>query len=206
MSTFSVRDGATEILLIRHADASHDRTIEELAVTLGDLPLTEHGKRQADLLAARLMHRKLTAIHTSHLKRCRETADAIAQKAGLPVELDERLREVEIAGAEKIGLQELAEIAIANGGWSHLAGTERSHDVRARMREAIEEIAAQHRGGRIAVISHAGAINAYIASLLGLQHDFFFPTGHTSISTVRARDEKRLIVTLNDVAHLERRI
>jgi hypothetical protein len=39
--------------------------------------------------------------------------------------------------------------------------------------------------------------------LLDLQKDFFFPAGNTSITIVRARDSRRLIVTVNDTAHLE---
>jgi broad specificity phosphatase PhoE len=71
------------------------------------------------------------------------------------------------------------------------------------MNDAIEAIIENHAGERVAVVSHAGAINAYIASLLGLERDYFFPAGNTSISVVRARDRKRLVVTLNDIAHLE---
>lgn len=203
MSSFSVREGATEVLLIRHADASHNNGTEELTVSHGDLPLSERGRFQAKVLALRLAGRRLAAIHTSHLQRCRETAAAIAEKTALPISIDERLREVEIAGAENIGLHELAEIALARGGWSHLPGTEQSPSIRARMHDAIEAIIERHSGERVAVISHAGAINAYIAALLGLSHDFFFPAGNTSITVVRARENKRLVVTLNDIAHLE---
>lgn len=203
MSTFSVREGATEILLIRHADASHNGPLEDLKVTSGDFPLSERGSFQAKLLAVRLAGRALSAIYSSHLQRCRETATAIAEKTNLQVEVDERLREVDIPEAENIGLRQLAEIALARGGWSHLPGTEQSASIRRRMNEAIEDIIARHAGERVAVVSHAGAINAYIAMLLGLQLDFFFPAGNTSISVVRARDQKRLVVTLNDIAHLE---
>ena len=71
------------------------------------------------------------------------------------------------------------------------------------MRAAIDAIVAANPGKRIVVVSHAGAINAYIAGLLGLTSDFFFPAGNTSISIVRARDDRRLLVTVNDIAHLE---
>ena len=81
--------------------------------------------------------------------------------------------------------------------------TESSAAIRARMQEAVEAIVAAHPGARVALVSHAGAINAYLASLLGLTSDFFFPAGNTSISTVRARDGRRLLVSINDIAHLE---
>jgi probable phosphoglycerate mutase len=71
------------------------------------------------------------------------------------------------------------------------------------MRAAIFAIADGHAGQRIAVVSHAGAINAFFADAIGLQSDFFFPAGNTSISVVRVRGDKRLLVGLNDVAHLQ---
>jgi 2,3-bisphosphoglycerate-dependent phosphoglycerate mutase len=203
MHDFRIAHGATELLLIRHAEAEPLRPSDAFEPRDVDLPLAPRGRAQAASLATRLKDRKLAAIYASPLRRTRETADVLAEATGVAVVEDPRLREVEIAGVGPIALHDLAEIAIANGGWSHLPGTESSHDVRARMREAIDAIVAAHPGERVAIVSHAGAINAYVASLLGLTSDFFFPTGNTSISIVRARDGRRLLVTINDIAHLE---
>ena len=71
------------------------------------------------------------------------------------------------------------------------------------MRAAMLAIAEGHAGRRIAVVSHAGSINAFLAEVIGLASDFFFPTGNASISTVRVRGDKMLLVALNDVAHLQ---
>jgi len=204
MHDFRVAHGATEIVLVRHAAAEALPDGEALEPKLVDLPLTEKGRAQAAALARRLRSRGLSALVSSPLKRARQTAEAVAAVTELDVLEDSRLREVEIAGVGPIALHDLAEIAIAHGGWSHLPGTESSPDVRERMQAAIDELIAGHPGRRVAVVSHAGAINAYIANLLGLRSDFFFPAGNTSISIVRARDERRLLVTLNDIAHLER--
>jgi probable phosphoglycerate mutase len=204
MREFRVAAGATELLLIRHADAEHPSGAPEGEIRDIDLPLSARGHTQAKKLAARLAHRRIDAIVASPLKRTMQTAEAIAALAHHPVAQDSRLREIEIAGIGSVSLSDLADIAIERGGWSHLPGTEGSAQVRARMTAAINDIVAAHPGKRIAIVSHAGAINAYFAHLLGLERDFFFPAGNTSISSVRARDERRLVVGLNDVAHLER--
>jgi len=204
MRDFRVAHGATEMLLIRHAEAQPLPENETFDPKHVDMPLSERGRGQAAALAARLAHRGLAAIYSSPLRRTRETADALASTTGLPVAEDQRLREVEIAGVGPVGMHDLAEIAIAHGGWSHLPGTESSEEIRGRMRAAINDVITAYPSARVAVISHAGAINAYVAALLGLKSDFFFPTGNTSISIVRARDERRLLVSLNDIAHLER--
>ncbi len=203
MHDFRIAHGATELLLIRHAQAEGIAPSEAVEPKDIDLPLTSKGRIQAELLANRLERRDVAAIYASPLRRTRETADALAEVTGLAVVEDPRLREVEIAGTGPVAMHDLAEIAIAKGGWSHLPGTESSHEIRARMREALDAIVAAHPGERVAIVSHAGAINAYIASLLGLSSDFFFPAGNTSISIVRARDGRRLLVTINDIAHLE---
>jgi 2,3-bisphosphoglycerate-dependent phosphoglycerate mutase len=204
MRDFRVANGATELLLIRHAEAEALPAGEALDPKDVDMPLSARGRLQAELLAARLLRRGLTAIYQSGLKRAQETAEAVARVTGLPCHEDARVREVAIAGVGPVAMHDLAEIAIAHGGWSHLPGTEPSQAIRARMREALDAIVARHTGGRVAVVSHAGAINAYVAGLLGLDSDFFFPAGNTSISIVRARDARRLLVTINDIAHLER--
>jgi 2,3-bisphosphoglycerate-dependent phosphoglycerate mutase len=204
MHDFRIAHGATELLLIRHAEAQALPMREAQEPKDVDLPLSPHGRTQAEALAARLRRRSLAALYHSGLQRARETAEAIAREAGLKTNEDARLREVEIAGVGPVAMHDLAEIAIANGGWSHLPGTESSHDIRSRMVSALDDIVAAHPGGRVAVVSHAGAINAYLAQLLGLTSNFFFPAGNTSISIVRANNGRRLLVTINDIAHLER--
>ncbi|HUN29062.1 MAG TPA: histidine phosphatase family protein [Alphaproteobacteria bacterium] len=204
MRDFRVAHGATEVLLIRHGEAEPMPASEAVHPKDVDMPLSARGREQAAALALRLAHRGIGAIYSSPLRRTRETADALAAATGLPVAEDGRLREVEIAGVGPVAMHDLAEIAIAQGGWSHLPGTESSQAIRERMTAGIDAVIAAHGGARVAVFTHAGAINAYVASLLGLKSDFFFPTGNTSISIVRARDQRRLLVSLNDIAHLER--
>ena len=50
----------------------------------------------------------------------------------------------------------------------------------------------------------AGAVEGRHAQVLGLERDFFFPAGNTSITIVRVRssDMHRVLFILNDIAHL----
>jgi probable phosphoglycerate mutase len=203
MDDFHVAHGATELIFVRHGDALTHDPGEPITAEDVDPPLSERGQHQAQALAKRLHRREISHVYASPLRRCRETAEPVAHALGLEVVVDDRLREVELAGIGSVGMQELAQIAIARGGWSHLEGTEPSHAIRERMCEVAAAIVDAHPGKRVVAVSHAGAINAYFAHLLGLGADFFFPTGNTSLSIVRARGERRLIVTLNDIAHLE---
>jgi probable phosphoglycerate mutase len=211
MPEFSLTDGAVELLLIRHAEAKPNpgASLEKAAYL--DLPLNARGREQARALGARLAKVKLATIYSSPLKRTAETAKAISIATKRAIAYDERLREVEIGSTDEpvhpaefgAHLDRLAELAISHGGWSQIPGTERSESIRKRMRESVAAIAEGHAGQRIAIVSHAGAINAFFADVIGLQSDFFFPTANASISIVRARGDKLLLVGLNDVGHLQ---
>lgn len=212
---FSLAHGATEVLLVRHADATpasaNDGSVPSvLRAAYRDLPLSDEGSRQARALATRLAGAAVTTIYSSPLRRAQETAQTISRAIKRAIAYDERLREVEIGGLDEprhpaefgAHLDRLAELAIAHGGWSQISGSEDSASIRSRMRAAVDAIAEGHPGKRIVVVTHAGTINAYLADVLGLTSDFFFPAANTSISTVRLHRGQRLLVSLNDVAHL----
>ena len=216
MREFALDIGATELVLVRHADAKPDDGDAQIDISYRNAPLSRRGREQAKAVAMRLASERIAAIYASPSVRTRETAEQIASAAGLTLATDERLREVHIgelerpldpaatsiAQAVRDRLDSLAEIALREGSWSSIPGTEPAAEVRLRMRAAIDEIALANPGRRVAVVSHAGAINAYIADLLGLTREFFFPTGNTSISIVRARGSHRMLVGLNDTSHI----
>jgi 2,3-bisphosphoglycerate-dependent phosphoglycerate mutase len=213
----SLKGGATEIYLIRHADALPGA--EE--VTPGgydDQPLSELGRRQARALGERLRDTHLAAVYSSPLGRARQTAEAVASTADLQVEIEPDLREValgaigpdfsahhspaEIATLIKDRLREIAEVAVTSGRWADIPASEPSAKLRARMLAVVHGIAARHAGQRVAAVSHGGAINAYFAALLGLERDYFFPAANTSISVVRVKGERSMLFAVNDIAHL----
>ncbi len=118
----------------------------------------------------------------------------------LPADLPPQER----ARAIRERLETLAAIALRDGSWAGVPGVEPGASVRARIGGAIEEIVARHPGEAVAIVSHAGAINAYLAALIGTERDFFFPIGNTSLSSVRFSGERSTLLRLNDTAHLER--
>lgn len=208
----------TSIYLIRHADTKPDADLAFAdANEYDDLPLNARGLEQAAALARRLGETlDLRAIYSSAAKRAQQTARALATPFGLGVEIDQRLREVALSAPSiehlplsergavvRAHLENLAVIAMRDGSWSALPGTEPAAKIRERMREGIDAIAARHPGQAVAAVSHAGSINAFVADLLGIQRDFFFPAGNTSVTVVRYTDYGKILVRLNDTAHLE---
>jgi len=213
----SLKRGGTEIYLIRHADALPGA--EEVADGgYDEQALSEVGRRQAEALGARMRGVPVAAVYSSPIGRARETAAAVATGHGLEVRIEHELREVElgpigpdlnsgISQAElskmlRQRLGEIAAIAVTTGSWSSIPGSEPSARLRARVTAAIDGLARRHPGERIAVVSHAGAINAYIAAMLGLTNDYFFPAANTSVSIVRVKSARFMLLALNDVHHL----
>lgn len=214
-----MRDQLTSIYLIRHADAIPDTGLVPADVNeYLDLDLSERGRRQAAALARRLFETlELKAIYASSAKRALQTAEAIAAPFGLAVNTDPRVREVGLApppvehlapeerpAAARAHLERLGLVAMRDGSWGALPGTEPAEQIRARMREGVDAIAARHAGEAVAIVSHAGSINTFVSQLLGLERDFFFPAGNTSVTLVRYGPSGRVLVRLNDTAHLER--
>jgi phosphohistidine phosphatase SixA len=86
------------IFLVRHAQAAPGDP-DELR------PLTPEGEAAADELAERLAAEQPTAVISSPLLRARQTADRIAEAAGLEAEVDERIA----PGATSLTLREAVE-------------------------------------------------------------------------------------------------
>ncbi len=207
------------IHLIRHGDAVPDPGVEidpERGYDM--LGLSAKGRRQAANLAARLRATTtIAAVYSSETLRAHQTAAAVAEAFGIEVHVDVRLREIHL-GTESVAhlppeergeavrarLAGFAEMAVREGSWASVPGCEPAAEVRARVTEAVAEIAARHPYEHVALFSHAGTINAYFADVLGTRRDFFFPTGNTALSTVRIEDGRALVVRLNDTAHLDR--
>ncbi|MDQ2831453.1 MAG: histidine phosphatase family protein, partial [Chloroflexota bacterium] len=81
----SPKNGGTEILLIRHADALPDAAEVVLDGAYNSQALSELGRRQARALAERLRTTTLAAIYSSPIPRARQTAAPTAEALGLDV-------------------------------------------------------------------------------------------------------------------------
>ncbi|MDO8614108.1 MAG: histidine phosphatase family protein [Dehalococcoidia bacterium] len=198
---------ATRVYLIRHAQ-SRGNTGEDL--TTGDPDLTDVGWEQARRLGERLKGQRLDAVYASPLRRTQETALAIAEAAGLEVQPKAHLREVELGQAEQdvrlLPPAEQAKLAariLAQGTWDAFPGSEGSAQARRRVRAVMDEVIAGNEGKRVAVVAHAAFIQTYVSIVLDVGRDFVFYPFNASITSIRAKGDRRVLWRLNDIAHLE---
>jgi 2,3-bisphosphoglycerate-dependent phosphoglycerate mutase len=215
------RDGAAELYLIRHGDAVPD--VEEIVLggAYKDQPLSGRGRKQAEALADRLKEVTFNTIYSSPLRRTKETAEPLAKMLNLPIFIEEDLREVEFNSLEQVlppdtpkdvlvsTLRERlfrSAVAAAEGYWTLVEGAEDRQKFRGRVVKVVDEIARRHPGERVAVFAHGGTINVYMAELLGIDRDYFYPNYNTSINIARVlpheNGAERLLLCLNDAAHL----
>lgn len=204
-------EGMCEILLIRHGEQQFFSNIP-LGEAL-DAPLSDLGRKQAESVGQRLAPARLDAVYCSSMKRAYDTAYAIAKHHDLdPVVVDD-LREIDLwkyAPQDK-GLldiytpQELAEIyreVTRTRKHSSYPHCEDSEEFKARIVAAIDRIAAENVGHRVAVACHGGVINSYLSHLFASDYDALVSVHHTSITVIRAADTRRVALTINDYSHV----
>ncbi len=216
------RNHAAELYIVRHGDAIPDADEIIPSGIYDDLPLSRIGREQAEALAERLAGTHFDAMYSSPLRRCLETAAPLAERLGLKPLIVPPLKEIRLGEIQPLpvdgedlatltkALQErqvdIVRIAGATGNWDAIENSEPSKAFRKRVVTALDEIASNHIGQRVIAFAHGGVVNAYVAEVLGLEKDFFFPAANTSITVVRVSGKHRVLFVLNDLAHIKRQV
>lgn len=187
------------ILLIRHAVPDPDGT--------KDPALGELGLAQARDLAASISDEPIAAVYSSHLRRAAQTAAELATARGLRVELDEGLREWQSNSSQYVRVENLDDprraAAWNEGRFEDFLPVHNSDELRAAMRATIARIGQAHQGSQIAAVSHGGAMNTFLASVVESPRRFFFNPGYTSISRVDVYPDNRFVlVSINERHHV----
>ncbi len=168
-----------------------------------DPGLTTIGRAQALAMARWLSSEPIDAVYTSPLRRAIETAAPLADELGLEpivepgvIELDEGTDgyiPMEDLKSDKTRWHEVIDV-LENGDHGEFRRT---------VRTTINRIIDDHPAQTVAVVCHAGVINAWAAELLGIDKTVFFGPEYTAINRFRAaRGGRRSLVSLNESAHL----
>nr|VDG63064.1 phosphoglycerate mutase family protein [Streptococcus thermophilus] len=145
-----------------------------------DTPLSDTGVEQARAAAKWVEAHEFPVVKiiSSDLSRARDTAAIIAEKLGLEVELDSRLRETHLGSWQGMTHDDVdAQFARARASWRHNPGWappggESRLDVAARARPLIDGLMNTFQdwdGNTVLVVAHGGTISALTSNLLGLE-------------------------------------
>lgn len=181
---------STRLLLIRHAHSPHN--LESRLVSGTAAGLTPLGLRQAEWLAQQVATSwRLDALYASTLDRAWRTAEPMAARTGVAVQLVADLREWDFGDCEGLTTDEIearypGQLSVRPApddltwGWP---GGESRAVFYERARRALGGLAARHPDQTVAVVSHNGLLTSFLAQALdGVawthpQHDF----GHCAL-------------------------
>lgn len=147
------------LYLIRHGETPWN--VEGRYQGQFDPPLTERGRQQAQATAEHLSPLNFEAIYSSDLTRARQTAEALAERTGLTIQFDPRLREINQGEWQGVLIGDIrAAWPEEIRGWEtapwqhHPPGGETLQAVQHRLFAAIDDIAVRHPQGKVAIFSH----------------------------------------------------
>jgi alpha-ribazole phosphatase len=161
-----------------------------------DDPLSEKGWTQMRRAVAG--ERPWTALVSSPLSRCRAFAEELAGQTGLPLNFDERLKEVGFGAWEGRTADALnAELpgCVFNFKRDPVgcrpAGAEPLADFSARVVAAFESLVEAHAGGHVLVVAHAGVMRMVICHVLGMPVEHAYRIDIASAAMARFRIEQQ---------------
>ncbi|WP_238358127.1 histidine phosphatase family protein [Cohnella zeiphila] len=149
---------------IRHGVTSWNKAGKIQGAT--DIPLSAEGEMQAQRLAHRLAHESWIwdGVVSSDLQRAAKTGQILADRLGLPLLKDARLRERSFGEAE--GTTEEERIARWGEKWrGNVPGQETDEQVRARGLAFVEHFSARHAGESWLVVTHGSFLAQVLQAL-----------------------------------------
>ena len=181
-----------------------------------DIGLNDKGREQARRAAGFFADIELTAVYSSPLKRCMETARPVAESQGLEIEVMQGLIEVDMGEWDGQSIEELfRDQSDLVGRWMSkpssvtIPGGENFGVVKQRVIEATREITSLHPGDDgVLIVAHGGPIRGIICEALKMDLDDMLriQIDLASVSAIKYFDggipETAMVILVNDTYHL----
>ena len=163
-----------KLILVRHGETDWNK-IRRIQGGGSNTVLNERGREQVAWLAERLCRENLLAVYSSPLDRALVTAQAIAARHGLGVQVTESLKEIAAGELEGRTLSEvgkhLSHILLDNskgGELPRIPGGESLEEAQRRGWSFVQGIVNGHPEGTAAIVTHYFIILAVILAALEL--------------------------------------
>jgi broad specificity phosphatase PhoE len=202
------------IYLVRHGET--DYHVQGRALGRIDAELNDLGNVQASLVAEGLLDKNITAIYSSPLLRCRQTAAPLSLAIDKPVEVVEGLQEIDLGDWDGLPFPEIYKMGgetfakwMTEPAEVRIPGGEMLGEVRERVIGAALDILKRHtiRDG-IAIFTHGGPLRLLLCAVMGLDINRIFrvEVDLCSISGIKffsdTIEENTAITRINDTCHL----
>ncbi|MCZ7414021.1 MULTISPECIES: bifunctional RNase H/acid phosphatase [unclassified Streptomyces] len=203
----------TTFVLLRHGETALTPQ-KRFSGSGGDDPeLSEAGRRQAEAAATALAARgTVQAVVSSPLRRCQETAAAVAARLGLDVRTEDGLREAAFGAWEGLTFAEVRErhpedldAWLASDTVAPTGGGESFADVARRVAVARDKLVARYAGRTVLLVTHVTPVKTLVRLALGAPPESLFrmELSAASLSAVAYyADGNASLRLLNDTSHL----
>jgi probable phosphoglycerate mutase len=191
-----------KLVLVRHGrpDEEHDERAH-------DPPLRADGWRQARAVAAQLAREGITRIVASPLVRAHQTAEPLAQRLSLPIQIVDGWAEADRYVTRYRSTETLR--ALGDEEWGRFLEDPVRYlgndPVRFRtdvLGALADTVAHGGTDSHVAVFTHGLPINVVLSHALGLERITYFKVGYGSITRLRVRNAHAIgIVSVNESGH-----
>ncbi|HET8615464.1 MAG TPA: bifunctional RNase H/acid phosphatase [Actinomycetales bacterium] len=202
----------TTLVLLRHGATAH--SVHERFSGAGgdDPPLSDDGRRQAELVAEALATRgPVDAVVCSPMARTRQTAQVVADRLGLDVREDSGWRECAFGQWDGLTVGEVGErwpdeLAAWQTSTSVAPpGGESFDDVERRVRVARDRLLARHPRQRVLVVTHVTPIKQLVRLAVGAGPQALWRLDSSTGSLTTTRwwsDGGSSLASFNETSHL----
>lgn len=201
----------TTLILVRHGQTAWNAV--ERFRGREDLPLNDVGLSQAGRTAERICRQwRPAAIHCSPLSRARATAEAVAGRCRLSVQVHPGLIDIDYGRWQGMTPEEARQRYPRRIGrwyrgarWIRPPRGESLSAVRRRCLKAVLDIAFRHPGQAVVIVGHTVVNRLILLSVLSLGLRHFWQLGQEpcAVSLIELERGVFTVRSMNDTSHLE---
>ncbi|MEC8221053.1 MAG: histidine phosphatase family protein [Nanoarchaeota archaeon] len=191
-----------KLILVRHGE-THWNTLNKLQ-SFTDNELNTNGHNQAKKTASKLKTIHIDKIISSPLIRAIQTAEPLAQKHSIEIEIDQRITERnygELEGQNYLELVEFMKPIIKEGSFSKY-NIEEPLDFKKRISEFWEELHEKYFGKTVVLVSHSGTFKMLLSIIQNESYEIMRKKIHktnASISTIEFSEPN--VISLLDIGY-----
>ncbi len=199
-------------ILIRHGETEWNKTGQYQGQA--DIPLSERGRAQVAALGKRFENISVDAVYASPLSRAYDTARAIAEPKGLPIQCMDGFKELNFGEWDGLTKEQLTEqfgdpfVRYRTEPFHYpMPGEKSLSRARLRVGSALEDIKEiyRHTGKTVVVAAHGGILKLAIFHLLDMGSRLYrcIELDNTSLTVIDVEEDRCILRVLNDSHHLD---
>jgi broad specificity phosphatase PhoE len=193
---------STTFYFVRHGES--EANAARRFAGRSDSPLTERGRRQAESVAETLAVTKFDRIIATPLHRSLDTAQVIAMRQGIPVEIEPELIEIDVGERTGAAFDETRALPDwRDDGFVAWPGGETLDQVLRRSLGALRRLARETPGGAVLVVGHGGVTRILVSHFLGILPRLDSSRAHNTNLTVLVFDgETGKLEKIHESSHI----